>query len=41
MFEINSRQNTALAGINTLGFVSLLAYSLRTFTEINNNKIKT
>ena len=37
MFEGNQKQAVMLSGANTLGLVSLLAYTLRTFNEININ----
>jgi uncharacterized membrane-anchored protein YhcB (DUF1043 family) len=37
MFDTNAKQALLLGSANTAGLVSLLAYSLRTFNEINSN----
>ena len=37
MFDTSAKQALLLGGANTAALVSLLAYSLRTFNEINSN----
>jgi len=37
MFENNNKNLTLLSGVNTVSVVALLAYTVRTFNEVNTN----